>query len=114
MAQHSPAINIQALKNWSGMKIQLLTELGEERKSADAHHGHPWRRHRTQKLSEIRNEVSKNYSLYLFEGLKSSGNKDLHITSTRFDEPRRRSQLLKPRSMSCRSTAITVKTAILK
>ncbi|WP_145653106.1 poly-gamma-glutamate hydrolase family protein [Bacillus paralicheniformis] len=37
--------------------------------------------------SEIANEVSKNYSLYLFEGLKSSGNRDLHITSTRFDEP---------------------------
>ena len=28
------------------------------------------------------------YSSYLFEGLKSSGNGDLHITSTRFDEPK--------------------------
>ena len=27
------------------------------------------------------------YSYYLFEGLKSSGNQDLHITSTNFDEP---------------------------
>lgn len=29
-------------------------------------------------------------SLYLFEGLKSSGNSVLHITSTRFDEPQSR------------------------
>jgi len=27
------------------------------------------------------------YSFYTFEGLKTSGNADLHITSTRFDEP---------------------------
>ena len=26
-------------------------------------------------------------SLYLFEGTKANGNSDLHITSTRFDEP---------------------------
>ncbi|MCY9377271.1 poly-gamma-glutamate hydrolase family protein [Bacillus sp. T17B1] len=38
--------------------------------------------------SEIAREISKEYSLYLFEGLKSSGNSVLHITSTRFDEPR--------------------------
>lgn len=38
--------------------------------------------------SEIARELSKEYSLYLFEGLKSSGNSVLHITSTRFDEPR--------------------------
>jgi len=28
------------------------------------------------------------YSVYCFEGLKPSGNSVLHITSTRFDEPR--------------------------
>ncbi len=28
------------------------------------------------------------YSLYLFEGLKADGNGDLHITSTRFNEPK--------------------------
>ena len=27
------------------------------------------------------------FSLYTFDGLKSAGNADLHITSTRFDEP---------------------------
>jgi phage replication-related protein YjqB (UPF0714/DUF867 family) len=27
------------------------------------------------------------FSLYLFEGLKSAGNGELHITSTNFDEP---------------------------
>jgi phage replication-related protein YjqB (UPF0714/DUF867 family) len=27
------------------------------------------------------------FSLYLFEGLKASGSEDLHLTSTRFDEP---------------------------
>ncbi|MFN2745521.1 MULTISPECIES: poly-gamma-glutamate hydrolase family protein [Bacillus] len=37
--------------------------------------------------SEIANELSRSYSMYLFEGLKSSGNSVLHITSTRFDEP---------------------------
>jgi phage replication-related protein YjqB (UPF0714/DUF867 family) len=31
--------------------------------------------------------------LYLFEGTKSTGNRDLHITSTRFDEPRCMSML---------------------
>lgn len=32
--------------------------------------------------------AGQNYSIYLFEGLKKSGNLDLHITSHRFDEPR--------------------------
>lgn len=27
------------------------------------------------------------FNYYLFEGIKRSGNRDLHITSTRFDEP---------------------------
>src|SRR5215204_7667794 len=31
--------------------------------------------------------ASSELSYYAFEGLKSSGNSDLHITSTRFDEP---------------------------
>jgi phage replication-related protein YjqB (UPF0714/DUF867 family) len=38
--------------------------------------------------SEIAKSISKDrYSCYCFEGLKSSGNKALHITSTRFDDP---------------------------
>jgi phage replication-related protein YjqB (UPF0714/DUF867 family) len=32
--------------------------------------------------------ASERYSLYMFEGLKVSGGENLHITSTRFDEPR--------------------------
>ena len=39
--------------------------------------------------SEIATEVAgEDLSLYVFEGLKSRGNVDLHITSHRFDEPR--------------------------
>ncbi|UQZ46192.1 poly-gamma-glutamate hydrolase family protein [Bacillus sp. PK3-037] len=37
--------------------------------------------------SELARELSKEYSMYLFEGLKTSGNSVLHITSTHFDEP---------------------------
>ncbi|MDH7791641.1 poly-gamma-glutamate hydrolase family protein [Ochrobactrum sp. AN78] len=39
--------------------------------------------------SELARAVaSDTWSLYLFEGRKNSGNRDLHITSTNFDEPR--------------------------
>ena len=39
--------------------------------------------------SEIASEIAGSvYSVYCFEGLKPSGNSVLHITSTRFDEPR--------------------------
>ena len=39
--------------------------------------------------SEIADVVAlEKYSFYAFEGLKPSGNATLHITSTRFDEPR--------------------------
>lgn len=38
--------------------------------------------------SEIAEAIAgERYSFYSFEGLKRSGNSDLHITSTRFDEP---------------------------
>jgi phage replication-related protein YjqB (UPF0714/DUF867 family) len=38
--------------------------------------------------SEIAAAVAgEDFSFYAFEGLKSKGNSDLHITSTRFDEP---------------------------
>jgi phage replication-related protein YjqB (UPF0714/DUF867 family) len=38
--------------------------------------------------SEIADAIAgETFSFYAFEGLKSSGNADLHITSTRFDEP---------------------------
>jgi phage replication-related protein YjqB (UPF0714/DUF867 family) len=38
--------------------------------------------------SEIADAVAEGtHSFYTFEGLKTSGNSDLHITSTRFDEP---------------------------
>jgi phage replication-related protein YjqB (UPF0714/DUF867 family) len=39
--------------------------------------------------SEVAKEVANNdLSLAIFEGIKSKGNKRLHITSTNFDEPR--------------------------
>jgi phage replication-related protein YjqB (UPF0714/DUF867 family) len=38
--------------------------------------------------SEIADAIAaEEFSFYAFEGLKTSGNADLHITSTRFDEP---------------------------
>jgi phage replication-related protein YjqB (UPF0714/DUF867 family) len=38
--------------------------------------------------SEIADAIAgERFSFYTFEGLKASGNADLHITSTRFDEP---------------------------
>jgi phage replication-related protein YjqB (UPF0714/DUF867 family) len=38
--------------------------------------------------SEIARAIAADeIDLYLFEGLKAAGNRDLHITSTRFDEP---------------------------
>ncbi|ARW40245.1 poly-gamma-glutamate hydrolase family protein [Bacillus amyloliquefaciens] len=37
--------------------------------------------------SELARELSKNYSTYLFESLKTPNGFDLHITSTHFDEP---------------------------
>jgi Poly-gamma-glutamate hydrolase len=38
--------------------------------------------------SELADAIAgSDLSFYTFEGLKSSGNTDLHITSTRFDEP---------------------------
>jgi phage replication-related protein YjqB (UPF0714/DUF867 family) len=38
--------------------------------------------------SEIADAIAtEEFSFYAFEGLKASGNADLHITSTRFDEP---------------------------
>jgi phage replication-related protein YjqB (UPF0714/DUF867 family) len=41
-----------------------------------------------QGTSEIARAIAGNeFSLYLFEGLKVAGNRDLHITSTNFDEP---------------------------
>lgn len=39
--------------------------------------------------SEIAEAIAGNdFSFYAFEGIKPGGNRDLHITSTRFDEPR--------------------------
>jgi phage replication-related protein YjqB (UPF0714/DUF867 family) len=39
--------------------------------------------------SEIADGIAgKNHSFYAFEGIKSNGNCNLHVTSTRFDEPR--------------------------
>jgi phage replication-related protein YjqB (UPF0714/DUF867 family) len=44
--------------------------------------------------SELAEAIAGNeHSLYLFEGLKASGNRDLHITSSCFDEPRCRAML---------------------
>jgi phage replication-related protein YjqB (UPF0714/DUF867 family) len=42
-----------------------------------------------QGTSKISKAIAANkYNLYCFEGIKSAGNNKLHITSTRFDEPK--------------------------
>lgn len=38
--------------------------------------------------SELARKIAENRSLYLFEGLKSAGNAELHLTSSHFDEPK--------------------------
>ena len=39
--------------------------------------------------SEVSRAIAQqDHSLYLFEGMKKKANSDLHVTSTRFDEPR--------------------------
>lgn len=44
--------------------------------------------------SDLARAVARNdLALYLFEGLKPAGNRVLHVTSTRFDEPRLRALL---------------------
>ncbi|MEI2326066.1 MULTISPECIES: poly-gamma-glutamate hydrolase family protein [Priestia] len=45
--------------------------------------------------SEIAKELSKQNALYLFESLKSKGSRDLHLTSTHFDEPTARKMVSK-------------------
>ncbi|RAS81098.1 poly-gamma-glutamate hydrolase family protein [Priestia endophytica] len=42
----------------------------------------------TTELVEAISMSRPSWSWYVFEGLQSSGNRDLHITSTNFDEPR--------------------------
>ncbi|MUN35688.1 hypothetical protein GNZ18_03625 [Actinomadura sp. NEAU-AAG5] len=42
----------------------------------------------TTQLADRAAAARSGYAYYSFEGVKPSGNKDLHITSTRFDEPR--------------------------
>jgi phage replication-related protein YjqB (UPF0714/DUF867 family) len=46
------------------------------------------RHHRLRSTSEIADAIAgEDFSFYAFEGLKAKDNGDLHITSTRFDEP---------------------------
>ena len=42
----------------------------------------------TTQLADSAAAARSGYAYYSFEGIKPSGNTDLHITSTRFDEPR--------------------------
>ncbi|MFI0486601.1 poly-gamma-glutamate hydrolase family protein [Actinomadura sp. 9N215] len=42
----------------------------------------------TTQLADHAARARQSYGFYSFEGIKSEGNQDLHITSTRFDEPK--------------------------
>jgi phage replication-related protein YjqB (UPF0714/DUF867 family) len=51
------------------------------------------------------------HALYLFEGLRSSGNQDLHITSTLFDEPQAMHAIpLYPHALAIHGSAATDRT----
>jgi phage replication-related protein YjqB (UPF0714/DUF867 family) len=73
-----------ALNERSGIDYSVLARRAEPAFAIIAPHGggiEPG-------TSEIADAIARErFSSYAFEGLKSSGNADLHITSTRFDEP---------------------------
>lgn len=76
--------NFEELKQNEDPSVYRIATKQAGKDNAD--HGHS--RHGIEPgTSEIANELSRKYSMYLFEGLKLSGNSSLHITSTHFDEP---------------------------
>ena len=84
MADKYPNFAALARNERSGIDYQVLVRRARPAFAIVAPHGggiEPG-------TSEIADAIAgETLSFYTFEGLKSSGNADLHITSTRFDEP---------------------------
>src|SRR3954470_7918033 len=68
----------------AGLTYSILARQNKEAFAVVAPHGGGIE----EGTSEIADAISgSDFSFYTFEGLKLRGNTDLHITSTRFDEP---------------------------
>lgn len=84
MADKYPDFETLSKHERSGVDFRILVRRAKARFAIVAPHGggiEPG-------TSEIAEEVAaQEWSYYAFEGLKAKGNSDLHITSTRFDEP---------------------------
>lgn len=74
----------------SGVDFRILVRRARAAFAIVAPHGggiEPGTSEIADAIAAIEDVVSEEWSYYAFEGLKSEGNVDLHITSTRFDEP---------------------------
>jgi phage replication-related protein YjqB (UPF0714/DUF867 family) len=84
MADKYPDFRTLSRHERPGVDFRILVRLAQPRLAVVAPHGggiEPG-------TSEIADAIAAlELSFYAFEGLKRSGNADLHITSTRFDEP---------------------------
>ena len=84
MADKYPNFDVLSRSEISGIDYQISVRRAGDAFAIVAPHGggiEPG-------TSEIADAIAAGeFSFYAFEGLKSSGNTDLHITSTRFDEP---------------------------
>src|SRR5437763_3703906 len=73
-----------AAKETAGMTYGILAQQSRPAFAVMAPHGGGIE----EGTSEIADAITgSEFSFYTFEGLKPSNNTDLHITSTRFDEP---------------------------
>jgi len=67
-----------------GRDFQIFTRIMQSSTAVIAPHGGKIERGTSELAKAIAGEV---YQVYCFEGLKGANNRDLHITSTNFDEP---------------------------
>ena len=84
MADKYPNFATLALNERSGIDYRVLVRRAKPALAIIAPHGggiEPGTSEIADAIADVR------FSFYAFEGLKSSGNAALHITSTRFDEP---------------------------
>jgi phage replication-related protein YjqB (UPF0714/DUF867 family) len=84
MADKYPNFDVLSRNETSGIDFGISVRRARKAFAIVAPHGGGIE----QGTSEIADAIAaEDFSFYAFEGLKSSGNADLHITSTRFDEP---------------------------
>jgi phage replication-related protein YjqB (UPF0714/DUF867 family) len=84
MADKYPNFDALSRNETSGIDFRILLRRGKAAFAIVAPHGGGIE----AGTSEIADAIAcEEFSLYAFDGLKRSGNSDLHITSTRFDEP---------------------------